>query len=223
MSTLLALIGPKELLGQLVDLALRIQSISVESINGAAPSLVGLSAAHYSVARDVEHWLEFLQATSHARPALMLAGRWLADNAPVCSDVVLQHHDFRLGNVLIDAQGRAAAVLDWEFAGAGDPLCDIGYAAQPYCLGRLLRNESSLDLRPDPTSWVLHEYTQRAGGGSDPDRLRYFVALGIFKMAVALVLPADTWWRGEGGLRDRWLELPILSLTDDLIRAIREL
>lgn len=223
MRALLSVIGAEEFLRQLVDLALRIQRVPVEPVDGARPSVLGMSVEEYGIAVDVERWLELLNATSRPRPALTLAGRWLAANAPPAGDVVLQHHDFRLGNVLFDEHGRAAAVLDWEFAGAGDALCDVGYAAQPYSLGRLLRTESSLDLHPDPTAWVLRKYAERAPGGADHDRLRYFVALGIFKMAVALVLPADTWWRGDSGQRDAWLELPILSLTDDLIRAIREL
>jgi aminoglycoside phosphotransferase (APT) family kinase protein len=214
--------GGMSLLHQLVELALAIPAVPLEEIT-PRPSAVAMNAAEYSVLADVDRWLELLQMTSRPRAALTLAGRWLAANAPSTTDVVLQHHDFRLGNVLFDGAGRALAVIDWEFAGAGDPFCDIGYAAQPYSLGRLLRNEPLFTVSPDPTTWVLREYAANAPGGADYGRLQYFVALGIFKMAVALVLPADGWWRGDGGRRDAWLELPILSLTQDLISAIREL
>lgn len=223
MAGLLAAVTAEELLRQMVELALQIQQMSAVVFDEPLPSALGIPAREYSITADINRWLEWLEGTSRHRPTLALAGRWLVENAPPATGAVVQHHDFRLGNVLFDAQGRVAAVLDWEFAGAGDQLCDIGYAAQPYCLGRLLGREPSLDLSPDPTAWLLREYVERAPARVEPDRLRYFVALGIFKMAVALVLPADTWWRGEGGLRDAWLELPILSLTRDLIDAIREL
>ena len=91
---------------------------------------------------------------------------------------------------------RALAVLDWEFSGAGDPLCDIGYAAQPYALGKLLRAAPSLDLPPRSDRLAAGRVRRRAPDAVDPERQRWFVALGIFKMAVALVLSADRWWRG---------------------------
>ncbi len=41
-------------------------------------------------------------------------------------DAVLVHRDYRTGNFLVD-QGELTAVLDWEFAGWGDPREDIGW------------------------------------------------------------------------------------------------
>lgn len=35
------------------------------------------------------------------------------------------HSDLLPGNVLVDAGGRLAAVIDWEAAGIGDPACDL--------------------------------------------------------------------------------------------------
>jgi aminoglycoside phosphotransferase (APT) family kinase protein len=220
MGGLTAPAGPEEPLRRLVELALGIATLPVDAATAQPPCILGMAATAYTVVRDVERWQALLESTCRPRPALADAGAWLAGNAPAGGEVVLQHHDFRLGNVLFDDRARATAVLDWEFAGAGDPLCDIGYAAQPYTLGRLLRRGPWLELAPDPTTWVLREFAQRSPRPVDEDRQRWFVALGIFKMAVALVLTADEWWRGRGGRRDAWLELPILSLTEDLVLAI---
>jgi aminoglycoside phosphotransferase (APT) family kinase protein len=221
MAELLSTAAPDLLLERLSDVALRIADVPAQAATREPPSLLGMRAEEYTISADVDRWIAVLEATRVGRPGLALAGRWLADNAPETTEVVFQHHDFRLGNVLFDVEGEPTAVLDWEFSGAGDPLCDIGYAAQPYSLGRLLRRDPSLRLSPDPTTWVLKTYAERSPRRPDLRRLRYFVALGIFKMAVALVLTADEWWRGRGGARDHWLELPILSLTDDLVAAIR--
>ena len=38
----------------------------------------------------------------------------------------LTHGDFNASNLLVDSHGRLTAVLDWEFAHAGDPLMDLG-------------------------------------------------------------------------------------------------
>jgi aminoglycoside phosphotransferase (APT) family kinase protein len=215
-------IAPEELLRQLIDLTLQIQGVSLDATAEPASSL-GMGVGDYDIPADVSRWRAMLSTTVKPRPVLQLAGRWLAENAPPDRDVVFQHHDFRLGNLLVDDAGRAAAVIDWEFSGAGDPLCDIGYAAQPYTLGKLLTSDGYIGLRPDPSSWLKREYIERTEPAIDHERLDWFIAFGIFKMAVALVVPADRWWRDCGTDRDAWLELPILSLSQDLIAAIRNL
>ncbi len=213
---------PEVLLDRLLDLALRIQTIPTDP-EPLPASIVGLGIRDYSIAADAEHWLELLRHSSGARPGLDLAGQWLAANAPPAGVVVLQHHDFRLGNIMFGPDGRETTVLDWEFAGAGDPLCDLGYAAQPYCLGKLLDSLPAIDVAPDPTSWLLERHAERAAQPAEPDRLRYFVALGMFKMAAALVLPAQLAALTDRHPREAWLELPILSLTNDLMAAIEAL
>lgn len=213
--------GGAALLGHMLDLIARVREIDVAAAMREAPSTLGLAAAQYTVANDVHRWTGILDSTTLPRPLLDLGARWLSENVPTTEGVVFQHHDYRVGNVLFDAAGRPTAVLDWEFCGAGDPLCDLGYAAQPYTLGRLLSSEPSIRLGPNPTTWMLDAYADRQERPPDRARMRYFVALGIFKMAVALVLMADQAWRGRGSPRERWLELPILSLSDDLVEAIR--
>ncbi len=72
----------------------------------------------------------FLDATGRNEPALELGLRWLDVNAPEPGDLVLLHHDFRTGNFMADANG-ITAILDWEFAGWGDPHEDIGWFLSP--------------------------------------------------------------------------------------------
>jgi aminoglycoside phosphotransferase (APT) family kinase protein len=220
MAELLRVASAEELLEQLVAVSIAVQDVPLTPGMPTA-SLLGVPLPEYGIAADVDRWLGLLEASGDPRPALVSAGRWLRENAPRGGAVVLQHHDFRLGNLMFDAAGQIAAVLDWEFSGPGDPLCDIGYAAQPYCLGRLLGTESSFDLEPDPTSWVLRRYGELAPEPVEEERLRYFVAFGILKMAIALIVPSQpSAERGRPPHHD-WLELPVLSLTDDLVAAIR--
>ncbi len=223
MDTLIESAGAERLLSSLVELALAIEKIPVDLATAEPPCVLGIKPDEYDVASDAGRWLELLDRTTLERPPLALAGRWLIDNAPEVERVVFQHNDFRLGNILYSEEGRPAAVIDWEFSGAGDPLCDIAYAAQPYSIGRLLGSESRFDLAPDPTSWLLDLYVDRAPDPPARDRLRYFLALGMFKMTVALVLTAEEWKEGRGSRRDAWLELPILSLSRDLVEEIRAL
>jgi len=68
-------------------------------------------------------WLDDLH---DAYPALEWGLRWCELHAPASFDVTLLHRDYRTGNYLVDA-GKLTGVLDWEFAGFGDPREDLGW------------------------------------------------------------------------------------------------
>jgi aminoglycoside phosphotransferase (APT) family kinase protein len=68
-----------------------------------------------------------LDEIEEPHPALELAMRWLRQNEPSPPErLVLLHGDFRIGNMMVDAQGLSG-VLDWEFAHIGDPAQDLGW------------------------------------------------------------------------------------------------
>jgi len=69
------------------------------------------------------HWLDGLTAP---RPALEWVLRRLQLTAPARSRIVLCHRDFRTGNYMVDG-GALTGILDWEFAGWGEPEEDIGW------------------------------------------------------------------------------------------------
>lgn len=68
----------------------------------------------------------YLDAMDEAHPALEWGLRWCEIHAPDPVEVTLIHRDYRSGNYLVD-RGHLAAVLDWEFAGWGDPREDLGW------------------------------------------------------------------------------------------------
>jgi len=72
---------------------------------------------------EYRSWLDRLD---DAYPALEWGLRWCERHAPTAFDITLIHRDYRTGNYLVD-EGRLAGVLDWEFAGWGDPREDIGW------------------------------------------------------------------------------------------------
>jgi len=71
-----------------------------------------------------------------SRPALEWGLRWAELNAPRGAGATLVHHDYRTGNYMIDQHGLTA-ILDWEFAGWGDPASDLGwFCAECWRFGR---------------------------------------------------------------------------------------
>lgn len=76
-------------------------------------------------------------------PAYALALRWLAENIPAHTKPALLHGDFRMGNLMVNAEGLSG-VLDWELAHIGDPAQDLAYLCMP--------------------SWRFGHYDQPVGG-----------------------------------------------------------
>jgi aminoglycoside phosphotransferase (APT) family kinase protein len=63
-------------------------------------------------------------------PALEWALHWWLGRAPPHEPVTLVHRDYRTGNYLVH-EDRLVATLDWEFAGWGNPLEDLGWFCAP--------------------------------------------------------------------------------------------
>jgi aminoglycoside phosphotransferase (APT) family kinase protein len=69
---------------------------------------------------------EILDRLHVSSPAFEFALRWAERRAPSCDALTLVHGDFRIGNLIVNADGLAA-VADWEFAHWGDPDEELGY------------------------------------------------------------------------------------------------
>src|SRR5438132_1660772 len=60
-------------------------------------------------------------------PAIELGLWWLRENAPPPRPVVVNHGDFRVGNVVVGPHGLVG-VLDWEFVHLDDPVRDLAFS-----------------------------------------------------------------------------------------------
>jgi len=137
------------------------------------------------------------------RPIIALGLRWLEDNCPSPVEPVLNHGDYRMGNLLVEGS-RLTGVLDWEIAHFGDRHEDLAFGCMAvWRFARYDRPALGLGSIAD----YLAAYEAEAGVTIDPARFRFWTiyrtvwwALGCLKMAAQ--------WRSGA---DRMLERVVIS------------
>lgn len=106
-----------------------------------------------------------LDRQREARPALEWGLRHLERTAPSPVPARLTHNDFRTGNIMVD-EGGITAVLDWEFAGWGDPAADLGWlCARCWRFGSVAQEAGGIG----PRAALYAGY-----GGADDSRVRWW-------------------------------------------------
>jgi aminoglycoside phosphotransferase (APT) family kinase protein len=150
---------------------------------------VGLSelASHKPYAhRQLKRWAgQWERSKTRELPELDDLTRRLVAAAPEQRELTLVHGDFHLRNVIVSRDGGAViGVLDWELSTLGDPLADMGtlltYWPEP---GEALGDfpASTLEGFPDRAE-LARIYLEQTG--RDPQALRYWHALGLWKLAI---------------------------------------
>lgn len=137
------------------------------------------------------------------RPIIALGLRWLEDNCPCEVEPVLNHGDYRMGNLLVEGS-RLTGVLDWEIAHFGDRHEDLAFGCMAvWRFTRYDRPALGLGSLGD----YFAAYEAEAGVTIDPVRFRFWTiyrtvwwALGCLKMAAQ--------WRSGA---DRMLERVVIS------------
>ncbi|HEX7164031.1 MAG TPA: phosphotransferase family protein [Trebonia sp.] len=156
-------------------------------LHAVPPAEVGLAdfgRPEGFLARQVRRWKKQLDA-SRSRP---IAGidelhALLAANPPDGTPPAIVHGDYRLDNVLVGADDKIAAVVDWEMATLGDPLTDVGLLIVYQRMDRLGEGPMASSAPGYPAvPEVLAQYA--AGSGRDLSDLGFYIALASFKAAV---------------------------------------
>jgi aminoglycoside phosphotransferase (APT) family kinase protein len=137
------------------------------------------------------------------RPIIALGLRWLEDNCPPEVEPVLNHGDYRMGNLLVEGS-HLTGVLDWEIAHFGDRHEDLAFGCMAvWRFARYDRPALGLGSIED----YCAAYEDEAGVSIDPARFRFWTiyrtvwwALGCLKMAAQ--------WRSGA---DRMLERVVIS------------
>jgi len=136
--------------------------------------------AEVKAARQIAGFRAYLDRHSTPRPVLEWGIRWLDTHTHSPAEPVLCHHDFRTGNYLLDGTALAA-ILDWEFAGWGDPHEDIGwFCCKGWRFARLDREAGGIADRAP----FYRGYESESGRSIEPQRVRFWEVLASVRWAI---------------------------------------
>ena len=137
------------------------------------------------------------------RPIIALGLKWMEDNCPEPVDPVLNHGDYRMGNLLAQ-DSRLTGVLDWELAHFGDRHEDLAFGCMAvWRFHRYDRPALGLGSLED----YFAAYEAEAGVTVDRDRFRYWLIHRTVWWALGCLRMAKIWRSGE----DRMLERVVIS------------
>jgi aminoglycoside phosphotransferase (APT) family kinase protein len=184
--TELATLGPartKAIADALVDTLVDLHAVDPESVG-----LGDFGRPEGFLERQLRRWKKQLDGNrSRDLPGVDELHDRLASSVPVSGRPSIIHGDYRLDNVLVNADDRITAVLDWEMSTLGDPLTDlallVAYAERDKVSLQFVSNASSAPGYPRNDE-VIARYAERSG--RDVSRLNWYVGFAFFKLAVIL-------------------------------------
>ncbi|MGL4439636.1 MAG: phosphotransferase family protein [Bosea sp. (in: a-proteobacteria)] len=183
---------------------------------GAAPASPGHA--------EIAYLRTALYALCASRPALEWGLRWAELNVPEAARVTLVHKDFRTGNYMVDAAGLTA-ILDWEFAGWGDPMGDIGwFCAACWRFGRSDLEAGGIGSR----AAFYHGYREAGGDAINETSVHFWEIMAHVRWAVIALQQGERHASGrefslEHALTGRIaaeLELAVLEMTTPSARNL---
>jgi aminoglycoside phosphotransferase (APT) family kinase protein len=119
-------------------------------------------------------------------PALELGFLRLSRTRPAATGRTVVHGDFRLGNLMVDADGLVG-VLDWELAHVGDPAEDLGWLCVPSWRFGGPHPVAGVGSRED----LLTSYAAAGGAPVDEATLRWWEAFGTLRWGVICMQQAN--------------------------------
>lgn len=140
------------------------------------------------LARQVRRWGAQMDASrSRPLPGIDELRESLGGRIPVSGPAAVVHGDYRLDNVIVDADDRVVAVLDWEMAALGDPLTDLGlflvyWDGLAEMDGNPVTSAVSRSAGFPAGRTLVDRYAARRG--VDVHGLGWYIAMGYFKLAV---------------------------------------
>lgn len=192
---ILVMDSPAELLTQIAHDLARIHGIASAHLPAAIPTL--------DYRNSIDGLKTQFDEAGGDRPIIALGLKWLMDNCPDPVMPVLNHGDYRMGNLLAE-DGKLTGVLDWELAHFGDPHEDLAFGCMTvWRFARIDRPALGLGSLED----YFAAYEAAGGGKIDPVRFRFWMVYRTVWWALGCLQMAKYWRSGE----DRMLERVVIS------------
>ncbi|MGP3984754.1 phosphotransferase family protein [Streptomyces sp. KR80] len=182
----LATLGPERTRGVLLGLVDTL--VDLHAVHPAEAGLADFGRPDGFLERQLRRWGKQLDASRNRE----LAGidelhATLGKALPRSTAATVVHGDYRLDNVLVDADDRITAILDWEMSTLGDPLADLGLLAmysRPLDLSDSpVSTTAGAPGHPEPAELIERYAT---GSGRDVSDIAWYTAFAWFKLAVIL-------------------------------------
>jgi aminoglycoside phosphotransferase (APT) family kinase protein len=147
--------------------------------------------------------VEELDEVDEPHPAIELGLWWLRENPPPPRPVVVNHGDFRIGNVVVGPEGLIG-VLDWEFVHLDEPVRDLAFSmVRAWRFGVPEKRLGGIgDVEP-----FVERYNELTGFEVRPEELDYWEVAGNVAWAIGTLTQAQRHLSG----RDRSVELATLG------------
>jgi len=128
----------------------------------------------------------------------------------------MTHGDFRIGNLIFEGS-TVAALIDWERAGWGHPLYDLGYLCLPGMrhgdrIGGLMTEQELRDL-----------WTDVSGSTLDVGRVAFFRCMSIFTELSNCVRALVNYSQGRGRTSLLRIVPLVVRLENDLLDAMERI
>ena len=160
---------------------------ALASIHATPLDRLDFLGAPQSPLQLVEGQLTLLGSLGEPHPLFELALRWLRSNAAAGRRPRLVHGDFRVGNVIVGAEGLRA-VLDWELAHVGDPAEDLGwFCVRAWRFGNDDRPAGGLGSREE----LVEAYVAGGGEPVDAGELRFWEIYGSLRWGIMCLIQAS--------------------------------
>ena len=157
----------------------------------------------FLVEASFERMVDELDEFGEPHPAIELGLWWLREHRPPAPPLVVNHGDYRIGNVVVDERGLVG-ILDWEFAHLDDPVRDLGFGlVRAWRFGADAKRLGGIgDAEP-----YVERYNELTGSAVRPEELDYWELAGNVAWAIGCLTQAQRHLRGQ----DRSVELAVLG------------
>ena len=131
----------------------------------------------------VGRFREYLDALPGSYPTIEWGLRWLERFAPNSAQLVLTHHDFRIGNLMIE-DGMLTGILDWEFSEWSDFHEDLAwFCARCWRFGRFEKEAGGIGSREN----FYAGYKEISGREIDPAQIYFWEVYAHMRWAIIAI------------------------------------